>query len=69
MTSFGLIFVAFGVGLDPRQREVFGPALSPILVRTFAVHLRRVTAELKGLKGWSDAICVYIRLLNSTAWI
>ncbi|EUC40762.1 hypothetical protein COCMIDRAFT_30348 [Bipolaris oryzae ATCC 44560] len=32
MTSFGLIFVAFGVGLDPRQREVFGPALSPILV-------------------------------------
>ncbi|EUC33943.1 hypothetical protein COCCADRAFT_36297 [Bipolaris zeicola 26-R-13] len=32
MTSFGLIFIAFGVGLDPRQREVFGPALSPILV-------------------------------------
>jgi hypothetical protein len=33
MTSFALIFIAFGVGLDPRQREVFGPALSPILVR------------------------------------
>lgn len=32
MTSFVLIFVAFGVGLDPRQRQVFGPALSPILV-------------------------------------
>ena len=32
MTSFVLIFIAFGVGLDPRQREVFGPALSPILV-------------------------------------
>ena len=32
MTSFALVFVAFGVGLDPRQREVFGPALSPILV-------------------------------------
>ncbi|KAH7117755.1 MIP transporter [Dendryphion nanum] len=32
MTSFTLIFVAFGVGLDPRQRQVFGPALSPILV-------------------------------------
>jgi hypothetical protein len=32
MTSFGLLFVAFGVGLDPRQRGVFGPALSPILV-------------------------------------
>lgn len=32
MTSFALIFISFGVGLDPRQREVFGPALSPILV-------------------------------------
>jgi glycerol uptake facilitator-like aquaporin len=32
MTAFALIFVAFGVGLDPRQRLVFGPALSPILV-------------------------------------
>ncbi|KAF2031681.1 aquaporin-like protein [Setomelanomma holmii] len=32
MTSFVLIFIAFGVGLDPRQREVFGPALSPLLV-------------------------------------
>ncbi|KAF1844555.1 uncharacterized protein K460DRAFT_246560, partial [Cucurbitaria berberidis CBS 394.84] len=32
MTSFALVFIAFGVGLDPRQREVFGPALSPILV-------------------------------------
>ncbi|CAO2648526.1 Nn.00g077930.m01.CDS01 [Neocucurbitaria sp. VM-36] len=32
MTSLALIFIAFGVGLDPRQREVFGPALSPILV-------------------------------------
>ena len=27
-----LIFVAFGVGLDPRQGKVFGAALSPILV-------------------------------------
>ncbi|KAF2865558.1 aquaporin-like protein [Massariosphaeria phaeospora] len=32
MSSFALIFIAFGVGLDPRQRDVFGPALSPILV-------------------------------------
>ncbi|KAH7411787.1 aquaporin-like protein [Phaeosphaeria sp. MPI-PUGE-AT-0046c] len=32
MTSFVLVFIAFGVGLDPRQREVFGPALSPILI-------------------------------------
>jgi hypothetical protein len=28
----GLIFTAFGVGLDPRQAKVFGPAVSPILV-------------------------------------
>jgi hypothetical protein len=33
MTSFALVFIAFGVGLDPRQKGVFGPALSPILVR------------------------------------
>lgn len=31
-TCFALIFTAFGVGLDPRQREVFGPALGPIFV-------------------------------------
>ncbi|KAH0445708.1 hypothetical protein KCU90_g18, partial [Aureobasidium melanogenum] len=28
----GLIFTAFGVGLDPRQGKVFGPAFSPVLV-------------------------------------
>jgi hypothetical protein len=27
-----MVFLAFGVGLDPRQREVFGPALGPIFV-------------------------------------
>ncbi|KIX01814.1 uncharacterized protein Z518_09541 [Rhinocladiella mackenziei CBS 650.93] len=27
-----LLVLAFGVGLDPRQREIFGPALGPILV-------------------------------------
>ncbi|KAF2660890.1 MIP transporter [Lophiostoma macrostomum CBS 122681] len=32
MSSLALVFIAFGVGLDPRQRKVFGPALSPILV-------------------------------------
>lgn len=30
--ALALIFLAFGVGLDPRQGKVFGPALSPILV-------------------------------------
>lgn len=32
MFSQALIFIAFGVGLDPRQGKVFGPAFSPILV-------------------------------------
>ncbi|CAG7962071.1 unnamed protein product [Penicillium nalgiovense] len=31
-TDFMLIFFSFSVGLDPRQREVFGPALGPIFV-------------------------------------
>lgn len=31
-TALVVIFVAFGVGLDPRQGQVLGPALSPVLV-------------------------------------
>ncbi|KAK7185413.1 aquaporin-like protein [Paraphaeosphaeria sporulosa] len=48
MTAFALLFIAFGVGLDPRQKGVFGPALSPILVGlalglcTFASGVARV---------------------------
>lgn len=30
--SLLLLVLAFGVGLDPRQREIFGPALAPIFV-------------------------------------
>ena len=32
MFAQALIFIAFGVGLDPRQAKVFGPAFAPILV-------------------------------------
>ncbi|KAF2266102.1 MIP transporter [Lojkania enalia] len=32
MTCSTLIFIAFGVALDPRQRQVFGPAYAPVLV-------------------------------------
>ncbi len=32
MGSLLLLVMAFGVGLDPRQKEIFGPALAPILV-------------------------------------
>ncbi|PTB44814.1 uncharacterized protein TrAFT101_000285 [Trichoderma asperellum] len=30
--SFVLLFLAFGVGLDPRQAALFGPRLGPVLV-------------------------------------
>lgn len=32
MFAQALIFVAFGVGLEPRQRDVIGPAMAPVLV-------------------------------------
>lgn len=32
VTDLALIFLAFAIGLDPRQREVFGPTLGPIFV-------------------------------------
>lgn len=32
MADFMLLFLAFGIGLDPRQRDTFGPALGPFLV-------------------------------------
>lgn len=32
MTCLSLIFLAFGMGLDPRQKTVYGPALGPVLI-------------------------------------
>jgi glycerol uptake facilitator-like aquaporin len=32
MSSLFALFLAFGIGLDPRQRQIFGPALAPALV-------------------------------------
>lgn len=32
MADLTLLFLAFGVGLDPRQKDTFGPALGPLLV-------------------------------------
>jgi len=32
MTCLSIIFLAFGIGLDPRQKAVFGPALGPFLI-------------------------------------
>ena len=31
-TSFCLLFLSFGVGLDPRQALLFGPKFGPVLV-------------------------------------
>lgn len=43
-SSLTLIFLAFGVGLDPRQAQVFGPALAPILVAVALGLLTLATA-------------------------
>jgi glycerol uptake facilitator-like aquaporin len=32
MACLVLVFVAFGVGLDPRQAKAIGPVLSPVLI-------------------------------------
>lgn len=32
MATFILLFFAFGVGLDPRQKQTVGPTLGPFLV-------------------------------------
>jgi glycerol uptake facilitator-like aquaporin len=47
-----LLFLAFGVGLDPRQREIFGPALGPIFVGLAAGSIALLTAySLPGYGG------------------
>lgn len=44
--SFSLVFLAFGVGLDPRQAQVFGPKLGPFLT---ACSLALVTFASVGI--------------------
>ncbi|KAJ9610556.1 hypothetical protein H2200_005333 [Cladophialophora chaetospira] len=47
-----LLFLAFGVGLDPRQREVFGPSLGPIFVGLAVGSIALLTAyTLPGFGG------------------
>lgn len=57
MTSFALVFIAFGVGLDPRQREVFGPALSPILV---GISRRLIVSLVLINLGWPCTCTVHL---------
>lgn len=51
MSGFALLFLAVGVGLDPRQRGVFGPALSPFLVGLGIMVFKGEGADLCRL-GW-----------------
>lgn len=32
MSSTALLYFVFGTGLDPRQKNIIGPTLSPILI-------------------------------------
>ncbi|EJT76744.1 hypothetical protein GGTG_06660 [Gaeumannomyces tritici R3-111a-1] len=52
-SSFVLLFLAYGVGLDPRQAALFGPRLGPLLV---GVSLGIVTFATSGMApGYAGA--------------
>ena len=54
MGTLIIIQLSFGTGLDPHQREVFGPALAPILVGLSAALVLFSTAfALNGYSGVS----------------
>jgi hypothetical protein len=54
MFALGLIFLGFGVGLDPRQGKTLGPALSPILV---GVTLGYATLASSAAKPGYTGVC------------
>ena len=47
MSCLSLIFIAYGVGLDPRQKAVYGPALGPLFIGLALGLCTFVTAALK----------------------
>lgn len=52
MFAQALIFIAFGVGLDPRQKKIFGAALAPIFVgSTLALGTLASALPKKGYTG------------------
>ncbi|GAB7334970.1 hypothetical protein MBLNU13_g06841t2 [Cladosporium sp. NU13] len=54
MFALGLMFLAFGVGLDPRQGKTLGPALGPILV---GVTLGFATLASSAAKPGYTGVC------------
>ena len=66
MASFALMFIAFGVGLDPRQRQVLGPSLSPILVCLYCMAME-VTNVCK--VGFTLAICTFSSGIARTGYL
>jgi hypothetical protein len=50
---FAVAFLAFGVGLDPRQGQIFGPAYSPVLVGAVVALCSFGTGYVR--PGWSGA--------------
>ncbi|KAH8673826.1 aquaporin-like protein [Xylariales sp. PMI_506] len=53
VSCFIIVFLSFGVGLDPRQRQLFGPALTPILVGLCLGLVSFVTSDTAS--GYSGA--------------
>jgi glycerol uptake facilitator-like aquaporin len=47
MSCFALQFLAVGIGLDPRQGQIYGPALAPILIGFAAMYCTFASAFLK----------------------
>ena len=52
-TALAVIFVSFGVGLDPRQSQVLGAALSPVLIGLTVALSSFATGFVK--EGWYGA--------------
>jgi len=46
MASFALLLVSFGVGLDPRQKELYGSSLGPLLVGLTVGTMTSATSAL-----------------------
>ncbi|CUS06692.1 unnamed protein product [Tuber aestivum] len=48
-----VLFIAFGVGLDPRQRDIFGPALGPMLIGLAIAIISFITGIMR--QGYTGA--------------